>query len=90
LTIPFWDGTLLEFSNVKLKDGIIEIVKGLDSRGIVNSIASKNNYEDAIAKLKDSNVMGYFIYPQINWNAKSGSLNNIKTNINISFDTIPE
>lgn len=83
-----WDGVLVESDNVILKDGIVEVIKTLDSRGILQSIASKNDYDLAIAKLKEFDLEQYFIYPEIHWNAKSESVLNIKNNINIGMDTI--
>ena len=47
-----WDGVLLEDKNVTLKEDISEIIKEIDKRGILQSIASKNNHEDAIKKLR--------------------------------------
>ena len=69
-----WDGILLESGDVKLKPGIENIIKEFDSRGILHSIASKNNYDDAMEKLKQFNLDKYFLYSQINWNAKSSSI----------------
>ncbi|MBU8567947.1 HAD-IIIC family phosphatase [Virgibacillus pantothenticus] len=83
-----WTGTLLEPNEVKLKPGIIEILKELDKRGILNSIASKNNYTDAMEKLEEFNIAEYFLYPEINWNAKSLSIQKICKNINIGLDSI--
>lgn len=82
-----WDGILLESGEVKLKPGIREILATLDSRGILHSIASKNSYEDAMAKLKEFGLDEYFLYPEINWNAKSVSIENIRRNLNLAADT---
>ncbi len=83
-----WEGTLVEMDDVKLKPGVQEVIKTLDSRGILHSIASKNYYDDAMGKLKDFGVDEYFLYPEINWNAKSSSLGNIQKNLNIGMDAI--
>lgn len=83
-----WDGTLVEHDDVKLKPGIVEVFKTLDGRGILHSIASKNDYEDAMAKLKEFGIDEYFLYPEIHWNTKSSSVANIQKNINIGMDTI--
>jgi len=81
-----WDGVLLEDSKVTLRNEVIEIIRKLDERGILQSIASKNNHEDAMAKLKEFKLDEYFIYPQINWNAKSYSIESIAKLININLD----
>lgn len=83
-----WDGTLLESDDCKLKSGIREVLKELDSRGILHSLASRNNYDDAMRKLKEFRLDSYFLYPEINWNAKSKSILNIQKNLNIGIDTI--
>ncbi len=83
-----WDGILLESKNVTLKPGIMEIIKTLDSRGILQSIASKNDFNDATAKLKEFKLDDYFLYSEIHWNTKSSSVERIQKNINIGFDTI--
>lgn len=83
-----WNGTLLEDENVELRDGIVDIIKKLDERGILQSISSKNEHNMAISKLKDLGLDEYFLYPQINWNSKSSSINQIVKAINIGVDTI--
>ena len=83
-----WEGTLLEDANVKLKPGMKEILEELDRRGILLSIASKNDHSDAVAKLKELEIAEYFIYPQINWNSKAQSIKSIAKGINIGIDTL--
>ena len=83
-----WDGVLSEDEHVRLKDGICEIIKELDGRGIVQSIASKNNDEEAMKKLTEFELDEYFIYPRINWNTKAKSIEEIAGAINIGIDTL--
>ncbi|SFS02504.1 HAD-IIIC family phosphatase [Anaeromicropila populeti] len=83
-----WQGVLMEGSNVSLMPEINEIIKTLDSRGILQAIASKNDYELAIEKLRELGLEEYFIYPEIHWDAKSFSIANIQKNINIGMNTI--
>lgn len=83
-----WNGILLESNEVTLKHGIKEIIQELDSRGILNSIASRNNYDDALKKLKEFGIDEYFIFAEINWNAKSVSISNIQKKFNIGMDSI--
>lgn len=82
-----WDGVLIEDKNVTLKDGIIDIIKALDERGILQSVASKNNFDDAYAKLCEFGIEEYFLYPQISWNPKSGAIKTIAEKLNIGIDT---
>lgn len=83
-----WDGTLPEGDDVTLKPGIVDVLKKLDSRGILHSIASKNNYEPAMEKMKEFGIDEYFLYPEINWNSKSSMITNIQKNLNVHFDTM--
>ncbi len=83
-----WDGSLLEDSTVYLKPRIPEVLEALDRRGILHSIASRNDYDDAMAKLREFGIADYFLYPEICWDAKSVSLQRIRDNIDIGFDTI--
>lgn len=82
-----WDGVLLEDEEVTLRQDAVAIIRILDSRGILNSIASKNDYTLAMNRLKQAGLHEYFLYPQINWNAKSSSIKAIAEKLNISLDT---
>lgn len=83
-----WDGILLEDKQVYVKPIVIETIKRLDERGILNSIASKNEFDDAMNKLKSFDLDQYFISPQIHWNSKADSIEQIAKNINIGIDTL--
>lgn len=83
-----WNGILLENDNVKVKSRVKDIIKTLDSRGILQSIASKNEHSIAIDKLKEEKLDEYFLYPQINWNAKSHSVKTIANNLNIGLNSL--
>lgn len=83
-----WNGTLLEDDKVILNPEAKKVIMELDKRGILQSISSKNNYDDAKKKLEEIGMWDYFIYPEINWNAKSESIKAIAKSINISIDTL--
>ncbi|MEL6442307.1 MAG: HAD-IIIC family phosphatase [Cyanobacteria bacterium J06621_8] len=83
-----WQGVLLEDEQVVLRDKIKNIIITLDSRGILQSIASKNELTTAIAKLAEFELKEYFLYPQINWNSKASSLEKIATSLNIGINAI--
>jgi FkbH-like protein len=83
-----WTGTLLEDEAVKLNEDVVTIIKALDSRGILQSVASKNESDLALAKLRQFGLEEYFLYPQINWNAKSLSVKKIVETLNIGMNTI--
>ncbi|GAB6988518.1 HAD-IIIC family phosphatase [Paenibacillus pini] len=83
-----WNGVLLEDGEVSLKEGVADIVKELDRRGILQSIASKNDYQHAMERLRTFGLDEYFLYPQIHWSAKSISIESIVKSLNIGMDTI--
>lgn len=83
-----WEGILLEDEKVSLRKDIVTIIHTLDSRGILQCIASKNDYATAIAKIEEYGLKEYFLYPQINWNSKATSLKEIGILLNIALDAI--
>lgn len=83
-----WDGVLLEDHRVELRRAAIDVIKALDERGILHSIASRNDHDAAMAKLNELGIAEYFLYPQINWNNKSSSIEQIARLLNIGLDTI--
>ncbi len=80
-----WEGILLENDDVQLRPGIRKIIQDLDNRGILHSIASRNDYGFATAKLEEFGLLDYFLYPEINWDAKSESISRIQKNLNIAM-----
>lgn len=66
-----WQGVLSEDGNTALREGVLETIKCLDSRGILQSIASKNEPEPALRALEKLGISEYFLCPQISWNDKS-------------------
>src|SRR5215207_3614530 len=83
-----WDGILLEDGEVRPRPGVRETIEELDRRGILHSIASRNDPELALAKLAELGIEHYFLYPQIGWNPKSLGVESIARAINIGLDAI--
>lgn len=85
-----WQGTLIEDGqdHVKLRHDLIDVIKETDRRGILHSIASKNNYDDAIRVLQIWGIDKYFLYPQIGWDPKSRSIARIAQFLNIGVDSL--
>jgi len=81
-----WDGVLLEDGEVPLRPGIREVIEELDRRGILQSIASRNDHDMAVAALTRHGLLDYFLYPQITWNAKSSSVRAIAQALNLGLD----
>lgn len=86
-----WDGTLIETdepNTLTLKPNVRELMEELDRRGIIQSVASKNDHDAAMAVLEQLGIAEYFLYPQIHWNPKSGSMEQIAKSLNIGIDAL--
>jgi FkbH-like protein len=85
----FWEGILIESGpeGVTPRKRALELVKALDERGILQTIASKNDYEVAWPVLEELGLADYFLYPAIHWGPKSASLRQIAQELNINVDT---
>jgi FkbH-like protein len=81
-----WDGVLLEDPNVQLRPKVVQHIKELDAKGVLHSIASKNDHDTAMAKLTELGIADLFLCPQINWNAKSSSIEHITKALNLGVD----
>lgn len=84
-----WRGTLIEdgLENLTVNEAAVHAIKALDERGILHSIASKNNPEDAFAALDRFRLRDYFLAPQIGWGPKSAGVSEIARKLNIHKNT---
>jgi FkbH-like protein len=83
-----WGGVLLEDEAVSPRAEVVEVVRALDARGILNSIASRNDHDTAAGRLRQAGLLEYFLHPQIGWNSKSSSIRAIAAALNIDPNTI--
>lgn len=86
-----WNGILVETEDpmtLTLRPGIRELMEELDRRGIIQSAASKNDFEPAMEVLNHLGVAEYFLYSQISWGPKSGAVEQIAKSLNIGIDTL--
>lgn len=86
-----WKGVLAETEDVNqlsLRDNVYEIIKKLDERGIIQSIASKNNMKDGWDLVERLGISKYMLSPQIGWGAKSQSIKLIAKELNIGLNSI--
>jgi FkbH-like protein len=65
-----WEGTIANDPNVKVNNGLIEIIKDLNNRGVVNTICSNNLHKPTIDILKLLKIDDLFIMPNINYESK--------------------
>lgn len=82
-----WRGTLLEGDDLVLIPGVKGVIQELDSRGILQSVASKNDYRSAWEKLTGFGLAEYFLHPQINWLNKSDSIKAIANGLALGLNT---
>jgi FkbH-like protein len=80
-----WQGTLLEGDALVLTPGVKETILELDNRGIVQSIASKNDHAAAWERLTAYGLGEYFLHPQIGWANKSDSLRTIAERLGLGL-----
>jgi methoxymalonate biosynthesis protein len=83
-----WRGTLLEDENVTVPPEIRDVIAELDSRGILQSIASKNDHDPAWQRLEETGLAEYFVHPRIGWGRKSDSVAEIADSLNFALDTV--
>ncbi|MBS2548566.1 HAD-IIIC family phosphatase [Catenulispora sp. NL8] len=83
-----WDGVLAEDGRVVLRAAAVHAVRALDERGILQSIASKNDPRAVREQLDHFALTDYFLFPQASWDAKSVLLRRIAKEINIGVDTL--
>jgi FkbH-like protein len=84
-----WDGILIEdgADKLKLKPDITEIIKQLDKRGILNTVVSKNNPEDALRYLEQIGLKEYMVYPKIGWGQKGQYIKELVKIFNVGANT---
>lgn len=85
-----WEGILVEddLAKLGLKPKIVDILKKLDERGILHSIVSKNNRDEALSVLRTFGIEEYFLCPQISWQPKSEGVSAIARQLNIGMETL--
>ncbi|MEI5102647.1 HAD-IIIC family phosphatase [Streptomyces sp. PmtG] len=84
-----WHGVLLEDGEdgVTPRPDIADAVRALDARGILQSVASRNDEQAALAALDKAGLRPYFLVPHIGWHAKSASVRAIADALNLGLDT---
>jgi FkbH-like protein len=83
-----WEGTLLEGDACEPREGVWDAVVGLDKRGVLQSIASRNDFQAATNRLESLGFAQYFVAPQIGWGPKSNSIREIVARLNIGMDAV--
>jgi FkbH-like protein len=84
-----WTGTLAEdgAAGVRPRPEAVAAVKALDARGVLQSIASKNDAGEAMAALRGFGLAEFFLHPQIHWGPKSQSVAQIAAALDLGVDS---
>lgn len=82
-----WSGVLMESADVTLRPGVVDLLNSLDARGVLNSIASRNNREDALEKLKAFGLDTMFVASQISWGNKATSIQTIADTLSLGLNS---
>ena len=82
-----WRGVLGEGDDVTPAPGALDVVKALDTRGILQSIASRSDPAPAEERLAALGLLDCFLAPQIGWSEKTTSLQAISRALDLPLDT---
>ena len=83
-----WQGILVEGDRLALTPGVAKIVRALDDRGILQSIASRNDFDHAWDKVIAFGLEEYFLHPQIGWASKAESVRAIAEALAIGLEAV--
>jgi FkbH-like protein len=84
-----WSGILAEegIAGVRPRPEAVAAIQALDERGVLQSIASKNDAAEAMAALAHFGLDGFFLHPQIHWGPKSQSMAAIAAALDLGVDS---
>jgi FkbH-like protein len=83
-----WSGTLLESDACRMRPGVRATLLALDGRGILLSVASANEPEDALRVLRAKRLDRFFLHPQIGWGSKVQSVRTIADRLGVALDAM--
>jgi methoxymalonate biosynthesis protein len=86
-----WPGNAIESEPDDLPDpdtSILDIISKLEARGIVSSVASRNDPALGKRLLAHPMLAGKFVAPQVSWEPKSQAVRRIAGRLNIGIDAM--
>ena len=86
----FWYGTISE-GKIILNSDTISLVRELTTKGIMNSICSKNDFEQVKSKFIElgiKDVWDLFVFPSIDWTPKGKRVENIIKSMNLRAENV--
>ena len=97
IKLVIWDlhgtvcnGTISE-SEIEFKPYVLNFIKELITKGIMNSICSKNDFnrvQEAFLNFGYQEFWDYFVFPSINWSAKGERVQEIIKNMNLREENV--
>lgn len=81
-----WHGVLVEGGGTRLVEGAERTLRELDRRGILLAVASRNDREPALERLRFFGVADLFVATRIGWGAKSAAIAEIASELNLGLD----
>lgn len=66
---------------------LLQLIKDLNERGILQSVVSKNTYDIAWKRIQQLDLDAIFLYPKINWQPKSANLIELANDLNVDVDS---
>ena len=84
-----WDGVLIESDpeSLQLRPHVLDVMRALDERGIIQVVVSKNSQSDVVPVLDRLGVSEYLVRTYASWGPKSQSLAQAAKSLNINVDT---
>ncbi len=83
-----WDGSLAERDDIQPRPMVLELIKALDAKGIVNSVCSKNSFGQAKQRLEELGVWDYLVFPVIDFVPKGPNIKTIVDNMQLRAPNI--
>ena len=83
----FWNGVLSEGEIVIPKDNI-SLIRRLNDIGIMNSICSKNDYQNVKSRLEQAKLWDQFVFVSINWEAKGNRIKQLISDMQLRDENV--
>jgi methoxymalonate biosynthesis protein len=83
-----WQGTLTEDVEVRIREEVRTAITTLDARGVLQSISSKNDHDEAWRRLEELGLAQYFLLPKIGWGRKSDAVKEIADQLQFAYETM--
>lgn len=83
-----WKGSLAEGDKPEPIEDFIDIIRSISLKGIVNSICSYNNYEEAKNLLENLGIWKYFVFPKINFLPKGPMVKQILEEMHLRDENV--